>query len=219
MGMKKALAVASLFAIIGPLVTTQYAVAATKKTHKAKHRHVRSYKDEAPMAIANAKDAPVEAPKETSWLDNVSGYVTLTSNYLFRGISQSRNLPATQGSLTYSFPVGFYLNMWGSSVRFDSTPNAHSEIDTVGGYHNTIGENFTYDLNLARYNYPGARLSNYNEFNSLFNYYFLQAQYSYTANAYGTHTIGRYYNAGINYAIPSNYLFNIEDISFLALFG
>lgn len=195
--------------------------AATAQVHTKKHRHHKPCKVAALTTTAPAKDeAPqsLTADNDKIWIDNLSGYLTVASNYMFRGISQTRNLPALQGSLSYSLPYGIYLNMWGSNVRFDNSP-ATVELDSVIGVRNTIGEKFTYDVSAARYNYPGARLSNYNEINSVFNYDFLQLGLSYSGNVYNTHTNGTYYNGGINYNIPSQYFFHIEDVSILALIG
>ena len=171
-----------------------------------------------PLAESNDTAAKDKEDKTYHFLDGISGTMALTTNYMFRGISQTENYPAVQGSLTYTSPIGIYLNLWGSNVKFEDT-NASVEIDTVVGYSNGIGENFTYDINYGRYNYPGATNLEYNELNTLFNFYFLQAGISYSGNVYNSHKSGTYYNGGINYAIPPHYLFNIEDVTFQALIG
>lgn len=215
--MKKALLILSLCVLTHPLQSFADTTGVVKKAKHKKHHHVVKLK--ADKASPVMKDtAPLVAENDKSWIDNLSGYLTLASNYMFRGNSQTRNLPAIQGSLNYAFPYGIYANVWGSNVRFvDST--ATVEMDTVIGVHNTIGENFTYDVSGARYNYPGARLLNYNELNTVFNYSFLQAGYSYSGNVYNTHTSGSYYNAGVKYDIPSNYAFGLTDLNILALMG
>lgn len=217
--MKKALVMFSLCLLANPIITA-HAVSSTKK-----HRHhSRKIVQPAPVAASTtAADMatelkPAEETKPASWLDNFNGYATLTSNYIFRGTSQSRNLPAVQGSITYDLPHGFYANVWGSNVKF-TTNAATIELDTIAGNKNSIGDNFSYDVNFARYNYPAVYRSNYNEINTVFNYYFVQAGISYSGNVYGSHAPGTYYNGGINYGIPSKYLFAVEDVSVLALFG
>lgn len=172
-------------------------------------KHAKGYKD---VTVATAA-------KETSWLDNFSGSMTFVSNYVFRGLSQSENLPAVQGSLYYTFPIGVYLNLWGSNVKFNDDSGASVELDTIAGYRNTIGDNFSYDLSFARYNYPGASQINYNELIALANFYFLQASYAYAYDYSGLHVKSNYFNGGINYTIPSEYFFNIPDVSIVALVG
>lgn len=214
--MRKAFLVLSLCAATASTITFADTTTGTVKKLKSKKHHAAcQLKKETPVM----KDtAPLSADNDKIWIDNLSGYLTWASNYMFRGISQTRNLPAIQGALNYAFPYGIYANVWGSNVRFVDSP-ATVEMDTVLGVHNTIGENFTYDISAARYNYPGARLLNYNEANSVFNFYFLQAGLSYSANVYNTHTSGTYYNGGINYEIPSQYVFGISEMSILALIG
>lgn len=212
--MRKSFVIVSLGLILGS--TTTMAQAHVKK--KCHHKPCKVAAIQAPIMQKDEGPQPINAENDKIWIDNLSGYLTVVSNYMFRGISQTRNLPALQGSLTYGLPYGIYLNMWGSNVRFEDSP-ATVEFDSVIGVRNTIGEKFSFDINAARYNYPGARLSNYNEINSVFNYDFLQAGLSYSGNVYNSHTGGTYYNGGINYAIPSEFIFHIDNVSILALFG
>lgn len=151
------------------------------------------------------------------WWDGLTGTLALTSNYVFRGVSESENLPAIQGGLTYTFPIGLYFNVWGSNAKFPDT-DASVEMDTTVGVTNTI-KDLSFDLNLARYNYPGASELDYVEFNSVYNYLFLQAGLSYSANAYNTHQSGTYYSGGINYEVPAKYAFGWDGFNFLALMG
>src|SRR3990167_10866114 len=174
-----------------------------------------------PVTNVASADATVADYGNYPFLKNVSGNLAFVTNYMFRGISQSRNLPAIQGGLTYTFPVNVYLNLWGSNVQFADSHGASAtvELDTVIGYRNTYGDNLAYDINLGRYNYPGARFANYNELNTVLNYYFLQAGISYSANVFNTHQSGTYYVAGINYEVPASWVYGVCDLSLLALFG
>lgn len=213
--MKKVLMMLSMLTLVSPLHAN--ATTVSKKVKHKKHHHVACVqaKNETVVMKDAAPNPPVD---EKSWVDQLSGNLAFVSNYMFRGMSQSRNLPAVQGGMTYTFPYGIYANAWGSNVRFEDS-NATVEIDTILGVRNTIGEHFSYDISGARYNYPGARDLNYNELNTVFNYYFLQGGYSYSANEYNSHTSGSYYQGGINYGIPSNYVFGLNDVNILALFG
>jgi len=88
----------------------------------------------------------------------VTGTAALTSDYLFRGISQSSNGMAVQGSFTATDDSGIYFTAWGSSISAEATTKSSSagtEIDTLLGYTTTKGD-VTYDIGIMRYNYPGA---------------------------------------------------------------
>lgn len=146
----------------------------------------------------------------------ITGNVAMTSNYMWRGVSLSDNLPAVQGGLTYTFlKTGIYLNLWGSNVKFpDINGNSATvEFDTVAGIANEVGEHFSYDISVARYNYPGARGVNYNELLTRWAFYILTAELDYSANVFNTHSSGTYYNLGFNYDIPSKYIFNVSDVA------
>ncbi|WP_324780093.1 TorF family putative porin [Thiobacillus sedimenti] len=86
--------------------------------------------------------------------------VGLTSNYVFRGISQTQGEPAIQGGLDYSHASGFYLGTWGSNVGwltdFQGYKSGSMELDIYGGYRNAIGP-VSYDVGAIRYMYPGSK--------------------------------------------------------------
>ncbi len=88
----------------------------------------------------------------------ISGNVALTSDYRFRGISQSDESPAIQGGFDAEFSPGFYLGVWGSSVDFDSNDAADGslELDYYGGWSSAIGDtDFGVDVGYIYYDYPG----------------------------------------------------------------
>lgn len=106
------------------------------------------------------KDA---AAGEDEWLPGeVTGHVALTSNYVDRGITQSSNDPAIQGSLEYSVGTGIgntraYIGTWSSSVDLEGDDStAHVEIDALFGIRGEVGE-FTWDVGGAYFYFPGTR--------------------------------------------------------------
>jgi uncharacterized protein (TIGR02001 family) len=100
---------------------------------------------------------------------NFTGLVTLTTDYSFRGISQTRKDPALQAGLNYDFPEtdlgGFtftpYVGFWGSSVKFFDPQNgadgASIELDFLPGIKGKLLDGaLSYDLGLTLYRYPGG---------------------------------------------------------------
>jgi len=90
----------------------------------------------------------------------ISGNVALTSDYRFRGISQSDEDPAIQGGFDVGFEPGFYLGTWGSSIDFgggnDTGSYSTLELDYYGGWRGPIGDTeFGMDVGYAYYDYPG----------------------------------------------------------------
>jgi uncharacterized protein (TIGR02001 family) len=88
----------------------------------------------------------------------ISGNVALTSDYRFRGISQSDESGAIQGGFDAEFSPGFYIGTWGSSVDFDSNDgyDGSLELDYYGGWASSIGDtDFGIDVGYIYYDYPG----------------------------------------------------------------
>lgn len=82
-----------------------------------------------------------------------SGTAAITSDYVFRGFSQTGEDPAFQAGLTASHESGFFVGAWGSNV--DLGEDSDIEIDLFAGYSNTV-ENLTYTVTALYYTYPGA---------------------------------------------------------------
>lgn len=87
-----------------------------------------------------------------------SGTAGLTSDYLFRGISQTDSDPAFQGSIEWRHDVGVFLGVWGSNVEFNDSDQASLELDWYAGYAGTYGP-VGYDIRAIYYNYPGASVA------------------------------------------------------------
>lgn len=92
--------------------------------------------------------------------DNFSAVLTLTSDYVFRGISQSREDPAIQGGFDFEHEVGIFAGVWASSVQFPTRVPRDSprdlELDYYLGYRCELGENWGGDVAVTRYTYPGS---------------------------------------------------------------
>jgi uncharacterized protein (TIGR02001 family) len=96
-------------------------------------------------------DAP--APRACT----TAGNVGLTTDYVFRGISQTFEDPAVQGGV--DFTCGrFYAGVWASNVDFGAAGPfdtiANVEIDLYGGFKHTTGP-VTWDVGFIYYSYPG----------------------------------------------------------------
>lgn len=89
-----------------------------------------------------------------------SGSFALTSDYIFRGTTQTNRKPALQGGIQYDHASGFYAGVWGSNVSWlsDASDDVSSsvELDAYAGFSNSFGDSdFGYDLGVLRYFYPG----------------------------------------------------------------
>lgn len=84
---------------------------------------------------------------------DVSGTIGFTNDYRFRGLSQTSGDAAVQGSIDVAFDNGAYIGIWGSNI--DWGDDANIEIDYYGGYSGSINDDFSYDVMIAYYTYPG----------------------------------------------------------------
>ena len=86
---------------------------------------------------------------------SVTGTAALTSDYRFRGVTQTFNDPAVQAGFVLSHESGAYAGVWGSNVDFGGT--AHIELDPYIGYATTL-DSFpnkpVLDVGLWYYAYP-----------------------------------------------------------------
>lgn len=93
--------------------------------------------------------------------EGISANVALTSDYRFRGISQTDREPAIQGGFDWSHTSGFYLGTWGSNVNFAG----NLELDAYAGFSNNFlaGDKGSYDVGVIGYFYPGGNKSTITE--------------------------------------------------------
>ena len=99
----------------------------------------------------------------------LSANVTMTSDYIFRGVSQTDEGPAIQGGFDYVMDTGLYVGTWASNVDFANS----AEFDFYGGFSQTIyfeecfdkgaleargcgTPTLTYDVGVIYYAYPGS---------------------------------------------------------------
>ena len=83
---------------------------------------------------------------------DVAFNAAVTSDYVFRGASQTSEDPALQVGVDYS-SGGFYVGAWASNVDFGDDTDA--EIDLYGGYR-TEAQGFALDFGVVGYTYVNA---------------------------------------------------------------
>ena len=139
------------------------------------------------LALALLTAAPLMASAQ------LSGNVSLTSHYKFRGQDQDASKdkdfkPALQGGFDYAFANGLYLGNWNSSVNW--LPGNSLEMDVYGGFKGELSAGLGYDVGVIGYIYPGNSAGNTTEVYAGLSYGPLSAKYSQTVSsdyfAYGS---------------------------------
>lgn len=116
---------------------------------------------------AHAEEAAAPTP---AWTFPSS--VSLVSDYIFRGQSQTWGKPAVQLSVEADHATGLYAGFFTSNVSEHWLPGASAETDLYAGYRNKIADTVSYDVGVIYYAYPGAgwkdsAFSGFNDSNSL----------------------------------------------------
>lgn len=107
--------------------------------------------------LAQAADAAPEAKPDNEFSYNAA----VTSDYRYRGISQTRLKPALQGGADWvNNPTGFYAGTWASTIKWikDGGGDASVEIDLYGGKRGEIAPGVSYDVGFLAYVYPSNDL-------------------------------------------------------------
>ena len=108
--------------------------------------------------LARADDAP--APPKPD--NEVSFNAAVTTDYRYRGLSQTRLKPALQGGADYTNnPTGFYAGTWLSTIKWvkDLGGDGSVEWDIYGGKRGEIAPGFSYDVGGLYYAYPSNSLN------------------------------------------------------------
>lgn len=85
---------------------------------------------------------------------NFSATLTMTTDYVSRGVSYSDEDPAVQGTFDYAHPGGFFAGIWGSSWD-DAGYSNDIELGYYAGYGGALSK-LSYSLWATYYQYPGA---------------------------------------------------------------
>jgi uncharacterized protein (TIGR02001 family) len=121
------------------------------------------------LSVAAALAAPGLVAAQTA-ASPVTGNMAIVSDYRFRGISQTFELPAIQGGLDYAHESGIYIGNWNSSVSgLSFTDTAGIEMDFYGGFKKSFGD-IGFDIGLLQYYYPGAKNGAGEEYDTLEGY-------------------------------------------------
>ena len=106
------------------------------------------------LAQAQEQAAPVEEHQ-------LSYNIGLSSEYRYRGVSQSRLDPAVSGGADYTHaPTGLYAGTWLSSIKWtkDAGGSGNVEWDIYGGKRGELGGGVSYDVGGLYYAYPSNGL-------------------------------------------------------------
>ena len=119
---------------------------------------------------------------------DLTGNATLTTDYVWRGSTQTQGDPAVQAGFKVSGASGFYASVWGSNVKFAPETQANTELDLTVGWGKALSDDWAVDANLLHYRYPSTAVDlDWTELNGTLTYkgnYWASVGYSNEALGY-----------------------------------
>lgn len=172
-----------------------------------------TFKKAAPLCAAAVLSTSVAFADASAWLadDTFSGNVSYTSDYVWRGISQTNRNWALQGGFDYAAPIGLYVGTWASNVSF----GGGIEMDFYGGFANELEMGLSYDVGANYYAYPKSmdetELNFYEIYGSL-GYTLplplepaLGVGYAYSPDFFGEDGRSHYVNGSLGLTLPAGF--------------
>jgi len=168
-------------------------------------------------SISNSASAEEEV-KKFDIPGELSANVSLASDYVFRGITQSDENPAIQGGLDWNYNIdkawSANIGTWASNVDFNDGSEASTEIDLYGGF-GFSANNWSFDVAATYYFYPGASDSlNYDYFEASasvgydFEVASLTAKAVYSPDNFGETGDASYYEIAAEVPLPYDFTLN-----------
>ncbi|MBX6769232.1 MAG: hypothetical protein IRY90_19130 [Actinomadura rubrobrunea] len=172
----------------------------------------------APPGAAPAAETPAD-PTAAPGIAIPGTGLTLTTtaavanDYLFRGISQTRNNWAVQGTFDLAHESGVYVGAFLTNAKFLASPwnDTRQELDLLAGYRFALGR-VNVDIGYVGYLYPGqdkapgTQLNEYHEVairaNTTIDPVKILAAYNYSPNFFGRSGTGHYVEGGVDVTLP-----------------
>ena len=142
--------------------------------------------------LAAAASLLIAVPAHADLTANIGA----TSNYIWRGTTQTNNGAAISGGVDYSHSSGLYVGTWVSNTSFKS-----QELDLYGGISRTF-KGVGIDLGVIKYDYPQNPSINWTEFSAGLSYGPFSAAGHFTNDVFGTNTDAQYYEVAVSYPLP-----------------
>jgi uncharacterized protein (TIGR02001 family) len=135
---------------------------------------------------------------------DVNSTVTLSSDYDFRGMTQSALEPAVSASLDWSNESGFYLGAWASNVEFGSASDI--EVDAIAGFGGQINDDTGFDVGAVYYSYwPDDDDYNYAEFYAGLSYKALSVKAWHAPDYFNSGLSASYFEAEATLPLPADF--------------
>jgi uncharacterized protein (TIGR02001 family) len=146
-------------------------------------------------AAAMADAAPAAAPA-SAWTQSAN--LAITSNYIWRGVSQTTNGIALQGGFDVAHTSGLSAGIWASNVNQQNTNANNLEVDLYANYGFKVS-GVDLSVGYIAYSYQGQSDLNFEEINLAATYAGVTGKVSKGISSAKEY----YYELGYTYSIPA----------------
>lgn len=157
----------------------------------------------APLLAAICAVAGLMGVSSQAMATDLGGNATLTTDYVWRGSTQTQGDPAVQAGFKVAGASGLYASVWGSNVEFAPETHASSELDFTVGWGKALSDDWSVDANVLHYRYPSTTTDlDWTEINGTLTYkgnYW--ASLGYSNEALGYHADGVYALVGAKFPL------------------
>lgn len=140
----------------------------------------------------------------------VTANVSVSNNYIWRGLTQTMNEAAVQGGIDYASESGFYAGTWASNVKYGPEDNFSYEHDLYFGFSGESGD-FSYDVGYLYYNYDSAAGFDFGEIYGTVGFGGFSATLYVLANAEPDEAPGQDFGFGSTTYLSLDYGFALES--------
>jgi len=132
-----------------------------------------------------------------------SANIGVTSNYVWRGMTQTMDNAAVQGGVDYAHDSGFYAGTWASNIDFGAGDTG-AEMDFYAGFGGEVA-GLGYDIGYVYYAYPQLDDADFGEIYGSVSWEMLTIGLSYTANSDFDSDGDWYYYGSVSFDLPQDF--------------
>ena len=146
-----------------------------------------------------------------------SGNVALTTDYVYRGISQTDEGAAIQGGFDLEHDSGFYAGVWASNLDFGD--DADIEIDYYVGVTGEFSNKLGWDVGALYYSYPDSDAADAGDYDFTEVYGSLSYDFgpaavtgglAYSGDFFGSTGDSLYANVGVDVPLPNDFTLGLH---------
>ena len=139
-----------------------------------------------------------------------SANASMTSNYIWRGLTQTENEAAVQGGIDYAADNGFYIGTWASNVNYGAGDVYSYEHDVYAGFAFDTGD-ISWDIGYLYYNYDKEAEFDFGEVYIGVGIGNFSAQWNVLANTEADEAEGQDFGFGEAYYLSLDYGFELSN--------